>query len=126
MQKILNVLVALVALICLALWAQWMFAFESVTQQWAVIPDGVVGKNNLRGDIGGLFLATAAFCALYFRYGPTWLRAGAVTMGCVLLCRIASVAMDGFAPPVAVSMAIELVFISVFLAAAATSNRPSA
>jgi hypothetical protein len=87
--------------------------------KWHLSALDVVGMNNLRGDVGGIFLAAAVFCVLWFRTGAgLWLQAAAVGMGTVLVGRIAGLALDGFAPEAAVSAAIEVAFISVFLAAA--------
>lgn len=118
MQKVLTVLVALIGLFLAAIWLGWMSDPAGMGQQWALSASSVVGLNNLRGDVGGVFLMGAVFCALSLRGGTAWLHAAAVAMGCVAVGRIAGLVLDGFARDSLASLLIELAFIAVFLAAA--------
>ena len=123
MNKVLNILVALIGLLFLSMGLQWIFTFEAVSQQWAVNPLNATGMNNLRGDIGGMFLASAVFCGLYFKQGASWLYAAAVLMGCIAGMRIMSLVVDGFSAEAAQSLTGEIVFIIVFVATAKRSSK---
>lgn len=119
MNMALKGLVALIGLLCALMWLGWMLQPEEMATKWHLAAVNSVGTNNLRGDVGGVFLAAAVFCALYFRTGAgSWLRAAAVGMGAVLIGRIVGLAVDGFTPEAAVSALIEVVFIAAFLGAA--------
>jgi hypothetical protein len=125
MSKVLNGLVALIGLFCALMWLGWQIQPADMALKWHLSALDLVGTNNLRGDVGGVFLAGAVFCGLYFGTGAgVWLRAAAVGMGTVLVGRIAGLALDGFAAEAAGSAVIEIVFITVFLAAA--SRQPAA
>jgi hypothetical protein len=123
MGKVLNILVVVIGLLFLAMGLQWAFTFDAVSQQWAVNPLNTTGMNNLRGDIGGMFLASAVFCGLYFRQGAQWLYAAAVLMGCIASMRILSLLVDGFSAEAAQSLAGEIIFIIVFVATAKRSKQ---
>ena len=123
MSKLLNGLVALIGLFCALMWLGWTVQPAEMAGKWHLSALDVVGMNNLRGDVGGVFLAAAVLCAFYFRTGAAvWLRAAAVVMGTVLVGRIFGLALDGFAPEAALSAVIEVVFMSVFLAAASMTT----
>lgn len=118
MKTGLNVLVGLIGLFFAAMWLQWMLDPAAMGTQWGLTANSVVGTNNLRGDIGGLFLAAAVFCGLYFRGGAAWLHAASVAMACVIVGRVSGLVLDGFDPQSAASAVIEAVFIAVFQLAA--------
>jgi hypothetical protein len=119
MDKVARLLVAIVGIMCLGLWARWAFDFDGALQQWALQPVNPTGINHLRGDLGGLFLALAVFCGLYFRHGKIWLKAAIVLTGGIAVMRVFSLLVDGFDQMALISLGVEIVFIIIFLAAPA-------
>ena len=124
MNRIQAVLLWLVAAFFATLWLGWMLQPAEMATRWHLSPLGTMGLNNLRGDAGGVFLATSAFCLLYLLRGrdPAWLRAGAVLLGAVLTGRIAGLVFDGFSAEALVSALVEAAFIVLFLRAAGSSR----
>lgn len=124
MLKFLNVLVALIALFFVLMWLGWMLKPQDMAQNWGLTANSIMGLNNLRGDIGGLFLAGGVFSLLALRGGTAWLHAAAVSMACVVVGRAAGLVLDGFDRQALVSLLIELAFIAVFLATARARRQP--
>ena len=125
MRLALKIVVALIALLFLLLWVRWMAEPAVMAAQWALTATDIAGTNNLRGDIGGLFLSAAVFCGLWlWRGNAAWLRAAAVAMCCVIVGRVTGLVVDGFNQASLVSAVLEAIFVTVFLAAAATSQKP--
>ena len=124
MKIVLKVLVALISLLFVVLWLRWMLQPEVMAGEWALAATGPAGINNLRGDIGGLFLTAAVFCGLWLVRGDAaWLRAAAVAMCCVLLGRVIGLLVEGFNPASMASAVLEAIFVTVFLAAAGSSKK---
>lgn len=117
MKWLVNTLVALVGLLFAALWLGWMVDPAGMSARWELSALSVFGSNNLRGDIGGLFLGIAAFCGLYFVGGTMWLRAAAVVLTCVLLGRWVGIAIEGYHPQSMLNAVIEAVLLLVFMGA---------
>ena len=123
MRLTLKIVVALIALLFLLLWLRWMAEPAAMATQWALAATDVAGTNNLRGDIGGLFLSAAVFCGLWlWRGNAAWLRAAAVAMCCVIVGRVTGLVVDGFNQASLVSAVLEAIFVTVFLAAAASQK----
>ncbi len=124
MKIALKILVGLIATLFTVLWLRWMLQPEAMAAEWALSPTGPAGMNNLRGDVGGLFLTSAVFCWLWLLRGNVlWLRAATVGMACVLLGRITGLLVDGVNQASVVSAVTEAVFIGVFLIAARVSTK---
>ena len=125
MRVALKIVVAMIAVFFLLLWLRWMAEPAAMATQWALTATDVAGINNLRGDIGGLFLSAAVFCGLWlWRGNAAWLRAAAVAMCCVIVGRVTGLLVDGFNQVSLVSAVLEVIFATVFLAAAAASEKP--
>ena len=124
MKTVLKTMVGLIALLFTVLWLRWMVEPEVMATQWALTATGPAGLNNLRGDIGGLFLMSAVFCGIYLLRGNAmWLRAAATGMACVIVGRITGLMIDGFNQAALVSAILEVIFITVFLATARLSSK---
>jgi len=124
MKIVLKVLVALISLLFVVLWLRWMLQPEVMAGEWALAATGPAGINNLRGDIGGLFLTAAVFCGLWLARGnAAWLRAAAVAMCCVIVGRITGLLVEGFNQASLVAAVLEAIFVAVFLAAASASKK---
>lgn len=102
----------------------FLLAPERVAEGFAVTATGPFGLGNLRSDIGGPFLAMAAFVATAaVRKDAGWLVFPLIAMGCVLLGRALGFALDGFDPRSVRSTVIEVVFVVLMLAARAGFRR---
>jgi len=124
MKIVLKVLVALISLLFVVLWLRWMLQPEVMAGEWALAATGPAGINNLRGDIGGLFLTAAVFCGLWLARGnAAWLRAAAVAMCCVIVGRVIGLLVEGFNQASLVAAVLEAIFVAVFLAAASASKK---
>jgi hypothetical protein len=124
MKIVLKIVVALITLFFLLLWLRWMVEPSAMAAQWALSATGPAGINNLRGDIGGLFLTAAVFCGLWLvRGNAAWLRAAAVAMCCVIVGRITGLLVEGFNQASLVAAVLEAIFVAVFLAAASASKK---
>lgn len=124
MKIALKIVVALITLFFLLLWLRWMVEPNAMAAQWALSATGPAGINNLRGDIGGLFLTAAVFCSLWLvRGNAAWLRAAAVAMCCVIVGRITGLLVEGFNQASLVAAVLEAIFVAVFLAAANASKK---
>ncbi len=124
MKIALKIVVALITLFFLLLWLRWMVEPHAMAAQWALSATGPAGVNNLRGDIGGLFLTAAVFCGLWLvRGNAAWLRAAAVAMCCVIVGRITGLLVEGFNQASLVAAVLEAIFVTVFLAAASASKK---
>ena len=125
MRRALKLVVALIALFSLLLWLRWMAEPAVMATQWALSATDMAGINNLRGDVGGLFLATAVLCGFWlWRGNPAWMHAAAVLMGCVIVGRVSGLVVEGFNQASLVAAVLEGIFVSVFLAAAGASAKP--
>ena len=124
MKIALKIVVALITLFFLLLWLRWMVEPNAMAAQWALSATGPAGINNLRGDIGGLFLTAAVFCSLWLvRGNAAWLHAAAVAMCCVIVGRITGLLVEGFNQASLVAAVLEAIFVAVFLAAANASKK---
>lgn len=124
MKTTLKIVVGLITVFFLLLWLRWMAEPAVMATQWALTATDIAGINNLRGDVGGLFLASAVFCALWlWRGNPAWLRAAAVLMCCVIVGRVAGLIVEGFNDASLVAAVLEAIFVSVFLSAAGASAK---
>ena len=124
MRLFVNTLVALTGLFFAAMWLGWMVDPARMATEWNLSSLSLAGTNNLRGDIGGLFLSVAAFCGLYFVGGAMWLRAAGIVMVCVMVGRYAGIGLDGYHPQSMVNAIAEALFLLVFMAAMKFGGRP--
>lgn len=118
MQKLLTALVALIALVMLGLGLNFMFNPVTMAAQFALVPDGIVGLNTIRGDLGGLFLASAMMLAVGLARGQqVWFLAVAVLMGSIALGHFLGFVIDGFAGNNLPAFLLEIVFVVVLVLA---------
>jgi hypothetical protein len=98
---------------------RWMFAPVNVAAELGISLGNEVALNTARGDLGGLFLAGALLCAVGIaRNDGRWLQALALFLGCVASGRAVGILADGFTSQAALSIAVELVMLTVLLLAA--------
>ena len=120
MQVALHIGVGLVVLVLGAgVGLRWIFGLESAAAEFGIGVQTVLAHNQLRGDMGGVFLGLAGVAALgLVRREPRFLQAVAGALIGVVFGRIASLTLDGFAAEAAVAIVFELVFVTVLLMAA--------
>lgn len=123
MAMALKGLVGLTGLLLAVMGVRWMFAPVATADELGITLDGVAALNTARGDLGGMFIAGAALCAIGLRTGVgQWLQAVAVLIGCVALGRVVGMATDGFSTSSLTPFIVELLMVSVLLAAARPSG----
>ena len=95
MDLALKILVGLIALLLLLMGFNLMFAPESAVAGFGITPDGVQGLNTIRGDLGGMFIASTVLLGLGLWKGqPQWYLAVAITMGAIAFGRGVGFALD--------------------------------
>ena len=111
-------LVALLALLFLGLALNFLFNPLTAGAQFGVVPDGIVGLNTLRGDLGGLFLACSVMLLVgMVRAERLWYLAVAGIMAAIALGRLLGFVMDGFAGNNLPAFVAEIVFIAILATA---------
>lgn len=119
MTILLRILVGLIALLLLVLGLNLMFNPAAAAAGLGLTPEGSLGLNTLRGDFGGMFLASTVLLALgLVRQRAEWFLAVAVVMGLIAIGRIVGFVIDG-APTSATgaAFAVEILIVLVLLAA---------
>lgn len=115
----LKALAGLVALLLGLLGLRWMFAPIQIATEMGIVLGDALALNTARGDIGGTFVACALLCALGLARGEgRWLQAVAAVIGGVALGRVVGMLADGFLAASAAACGIELLMVTVLLAAA--------
>jgi hypothetical protein len=87
------------------------FRIEGLAVERGVQAMGLIGRANVRADMGGIFLAIGALALIAsYRRSPTWLLATMILPACALLGRIVSLWLDSFerrlGPPMIVEAAV--------------------
>lgn len=120
LQSLAKVGVGLTVLILgVVVGAQWLIAPETAASGMGITLEGPVAFNQVRGDIGGVFLGLAVVCLLgLVRREPRFLEAGAIALAGVIAGRLVGVVANGFAPEIGMSIAFEVVFVASLLATA--------
>jgi hypothetical protein len=90
----------------------WL-GLEALAAERGVEASGIIGRANVRADMGGIFLAIGilALIASYTR-STIWLLATILVPACALLGRFASLLLDGYEPAVLPPIVIEVVVIA--------------
>lgn len=118
MSMMLRILVTLLGAGALYGVAQHWFLLDSVAAERGMVAVGAIGRANLRADVGGIFLTIGLFALVAtWRRSSTSALVAATLVGCALLGRIASAAFDGIDSATAEPILIELVCLTIFLAA---------
>jgi hypothetical protein len=118
MELTLQILVGLATVMLLGLGTMSMFAPRRMVKNFAIEPIGRAGLSTIRSVIGGLFIASVAMLAFGLTTGQTLgFVAVALLLGVVAFGRIVGIVTDGFDKAVVPPLVVELVIISVLLAA---------
>lgn len=103
-----------------ALWgvAQHWFLLDSVAAERGMAAVGAIGRANLRADVGGTFLAIGLFALIAaWRRSSAMALVAATLVGSALVGRFLSAAFDGIDRAAAEPILIELICLTIFLAA---------
>jgi hypothetical protein len=96
---------------------RWWFAFDGITEEWAVQSLSVLGTNNLTADMGSLFLGSAIMIALGLRAGQSaWLLATALLMAIAAGGRLVAYATAGYAPESLAALIFEVLSCALLVA----------
>jgi hypothetical protein len=125
MTLALKIVSGLFALLFLSMGVGFMFDPSGSAVGVGLEPLGELGLNTLRGDMGGMFLASTALIGLgIFLKKSDWLLAVAVLMLLIAAGRVIGFAVDGNpAQPALMAFGFEIVIAAVLFA---TSRRLTA
>ena len=114
MQTIAKIIVWGAALILgVVVGLRWLFDPVGAGNEFGIAYNGAVGLNQVRGDMGGVFVGLGVITILgVTRPEPRFLEAVAIAIGGVIVGRAWGVIVDGFAPLSVVSMGIEVVLLA--------------
>lgn len=121
-----RIVISLIALLFLAMGLQWLFTPDVMSEQFAVLPNGILGWATMRADFGSFFLVSGITATL-----AAWSNRGAnhYLICCVLLMSFAATGRiigfisdgmteDGFTPFI-----FELFTIAMLVGLATTRRR---
>ena len=113
-----RALVCIIGLLSLlSVWPHW-FNLDGLVVDRGIQAIGVIGRANIRADIGGIFLSIGLFSLVAaIQKSPQWLLAAILLTGGALFGRFVSVFQDGYSTRVGSPMLIEAAVIAIFLAA---------
>ena len=115
MQIAIKVVVGLIALLLLVMAFNLMFDPADSALGFNVTPIGIDGLSTLRGDLGGMFLASAVLLVLgLVQQKAQWFYAVAILMGLIALGRLIGFVLDGGPSDVTLpAFIVELVFVAI-------------
>ena len=121
-----RVIISLLSLILLTLGVQWLFVPETMTNQFAVIPNGLPGWATFRADFGSFFIVsgiTGLLAISNLRGANHYLICGALLMAFAALGRIVGFVSDGVSENGVTPLIFELVTLASFTALASLRSR---
>jgi hypothetical protein len=127
-QKIAKVICWLAVLILAGgVGLRWMLAPESAGAEFGIVLNGPLALNQVRGDMGGVFLGLGVITALgLVQNDPRLLHGSAIAIGGVILGRLIGIVLDGFVAMSAISIAIEAILLtSLLITASAMAEEPA-
>lgn len=127
MEWVRKILLGLVILLLGAgVGLRWMFAPETVAGEFGISLDGITALNQVRGDMGGVFVGLAGIAALgMLRREPRYLEATAIAVACVIVGRLTGLVMDGFDPAVIGPVLSEGVIVAILVWGAKSVEAPA-
>jgi hypothetical protein len=110
-----RIWVSLIGLLSILTVIPHWFRVEGLVAERGVHAIELIGRANVRADMGGIFLAIGilALIASYKR-STSWLAATIIVPACALAGRFVSIAIDGYEPRVLQPIIVEAVVIGLF------------
>ncbi len=127
--QIFRVVTALIALFFLAMGLQWLLVPEQMSDQFALLPNGILGWATMRADLGGFFLVTAitaSLAALGRQGAGHYLICCAMLLGIAATGRLIGFVVDGIPEGGFPPFIFELFCLTVLVGLATTRRRVEA
>lgn len=121
-----RVIVALLSLLFLSIGAQWLLVPEAMTDQFAVIPNGILGWATFRADFGAFFMVsgiTGLLSVSNLRSANAYLICCALLMSFAAMGRVIGFVSDGIAEDGVTPLIVELITLAALTALASLRNR---
>ncbi|MEL1253614.1 DUF4345 family protein [Flavobacterium sp. DGU38] len=97
MKQLINILVVLAILPLLVLGAVNVFAPLNTFELYGIKPLGIMTYSTFRGAIGGMLIGGGLIMLMgLITKNKTWYQASLLLISVILICRIISVAFDGY------------------------------
>ena len=126
MNIALKIVIGLLALLFLFMGGGLLIDPASRVTQFGLESTSVVGLSTLRGDLAGLFLASAAMLVLgLVRGNTTWLLAVAVLMVLIAFGRLVGFVADGSDQATVTAFVAELIIVAVLVFADRRLGKPA-
>jgi hypothetical protein len=91
----------------------WFRLEELVTQRGIQAID-LIGRANIRADVGGIFLAIGLLALIAsYKCSTSWLAAAMIVPACALTGRFASIVLDGYEDRILQPIIIEIVVLAL-------------
>jgi hypothetical protein len=109
-----RIWVSLIGLLSiLSVMPHW-FRVEGLVSERGVQALGLIGRANVRADMGGIFLAIGVLALIAsYRRSTTWLLATIIVPACALLGRFLSIVLDGYEQRVLEPIIVEFVVLAL-------------
>ena len=123
---LLQAITGLIALLFLVMGLQWLVVPENMSDQFGLLPNGILGWATMRADLGGFFLVTsitAALAASGWRGANHYLFCCALLMSFAALGRLIGFATDGVPDDGFTPFIFELFTVTVLVGLATTRSR---
>jgi hypothetical protein len=118
MKQIFRFLVGVLGILSIGTAFPHWFRLDSIAAERGLQAVGLVGRANLRADVGGIFIAIGvlALIAAWSR-NRMWLAATLAVVCSALIGRFASLALDGAGSGIVEPIAIEAVVVAILVGA---------
>jgi hypothetical protein len=109
-----RIWVSLIGLLSILSALPHWFRVEGLAAERGVQALGLIGRANVRADMGGIFLAIGVFALIAsYKRSRTWLMATILLPSFALLGRFVSIALDGYEPRVLQPIIVELAVVAL-------------
>ena len=119
-------IVLLFALFFIVMGLQWLFMPQNMADDFALIPNGILGWATIRADLGAVFLVTGITAALAASNNPcngAYLICGCLLMGVAATGRMIGFVMDGIPEGGMTPFIFELAVVAALVGLASTRRR---
>ena len=109
----LKIILGLLGLVLLMLSLRWIFTTKSIAAEHHIDYSTATGANYLKGDIGGILLFGAAMVPLFLFHSQSWIYPIMLLLACVIICRIISLAQEGYSKQGVIAIVVEVIMMVV-------------